>query len=64
MKMKLVECYDPKKNVRTYTTTIIKPKGSADVAVFNNAINAVEGSTMFKFDDTDTVERFDRYSKK
>lgn len=61
--MKLVEYYDPKKNAWTNTTPMIKPRAGAGVAVFNNAIYAVGGSTMFKYGDTDTVERYDLETK-
>lgn len=60
---KLVEYYDPDKKVWMNTAPMIKPRASAGVAVLNNAIYAVGGSTVFKYGDTDTVERFDLDSK-
>lgn len=61
--MDSVEFYDPKMNVWQNTTPMIQPRASAGVAVLNNAIFAVGGSTMFKFGDTNTVERYDLDTK-
>lgn len=54
-----VEYYDPKKNVWRNATPMIKARATAGVAVFNNAIYAIGGSTMLHFGDTETVERYD-----
>lgn len=61
--MNLVECYDPKRNLWENAPSMIKPRASAGVTVFNNAIYAVGGSTMFNFGDTNTVERYDLDTK-
>lgn len=61
--MKSVEYYDPKEKLWKDTAPMIKPRASAGVAIFNNAIYAVGGSTMFNYGDTDTVERFDLNTK-
>lgn len=61
--MKSVEYYNPDKKVWMNTVPMIKPRASAGVAVLNDAIYAVGGSTVFKYGDTDTVERFDLDSK-
>lgn len=58
-----VECYDPVTKLWQNTTPMIRPRASAGVAVLNNAIYAVGGSTMFKFGDTETVERFNLDTK-
>lgn len=45
--MKSVEFYDPKEKLWKNTTPMIKPRANAGVAIFNNAIYAVGGTTMF-----------------
>lgn len=58
-----VEYYDPMTNDWMDTTPMIKPRASAGVAVFNNAIYMVGGSMTFRASETNTVERFDLDTK-